>query len=288
MPIPRFLLSAFLLPALAALAAFATGATFCRFETNGITAYGEVINDQVHVLTDAPWAEGTRTGESLALDEVHLLAPSEPSLIAGLSKSYRSAWPDGDEPPAVRWFIKPPGAAAAPDATLVLPDFLDEVKVEVELVIVIGKTVKNVSPKEAVSSIFGYTIGNDMVGQVGSFQRLTGDSPDRAENVLATGLKAGDGFAPFGPFIHTEVDWRDRGKILEITSDNPDRVISDPTNTSDLIYAPEKIVSDLSRVMTLRPGDIIFSGTNKSYPVRAGDRVRIAIDGIGTITTVIK
>jgi 2-keto-4-pentenoate hydratase/2-oxohepta-3-ene-1,7-dioic acid hydratase in catechol pathway len=65
-------------------------------------------------------------------------------------------------------------------------------------------------------------------------------------------------------------------------------VVSDHTNTSDLIYEPGKTVSDLSKVMTLRPGDVIFTGTNKSFAVRAGDSVKISIEGIGEIVTVIE
>jgi 2-keto-4-pentenoate hydratase/2-oxohepta-3-ene-1,7-dioic acid hydratase in catechol pathway len=150
--------------------------TFCRFEHGGQVAYGKVEGNLVHPLTGAPWAGGKPAGEAYSLDQVRLLAPSVPGLIAGLSNAYRSAWPNGGQTPAVRWFVKPPGAAAAPDAPLVLPEYLDEIKVEVELVIVIGKTVKNASPEQASSSIFGYTLGNDVVGQVSSFQRLTGDS----------------------------------------------------------------------------------------------------------------
>lgn len=262
--------------------------TYCRYEHKGQAAYGQVVKDVIHSLSAAPWEGGEQTGETLGLQEVNLLAPSEPLLIAGLSKSYRSAWPEGGKTPAVRWFIKPPGSAAAPDAPLVLPEYLDEVKAEVELVIVIGRTAKNASPEEAESAIFGYTIGNDLVGQVSAYLRLTGDTTGQKETVLGPGLKAGDGFAPFGPFIHTGIDWRDRARKLEITSVDPDRMISDTTSTSDLIYDPAKIVSDLSRVMTLRPGDVIFSGTNKSYPMRTGDRVRLSIEGIGEIVTVIE
>ena len=262
--------------------------TFCRFEHAGEIAYGKVDGDRVHALSEAPWAGGKPTGEAYDLDQVNLLAPSEPSLIAGLAGAYRQAWPDGGQTPAVRWFIKPPGSSAAPDAPLVLPDYLDEIKVEVELVIVIGETVKNASPEEARSSIFGYTLGNDVVGQVSAYQRLTGDSSDRKENVLAPALKGGDGFAPFGPFIHTNIDWQNRERSLEVTSDDPERVVSDHTNTSDLIYEPEKTVSDLSKVMTLRPGDVIFTGTNKSFPLRAGDSVKISIDGIGEFVTVVE
>ncbi|MEZ5275128.1 MAG: fumarylacetoacetate hydrolase family protein [Opitutaceae bacterium] len=262
--------------------------TYCRFEHHGAINYGRVDGPAVQELSAAPWAGGESTGTTYALDDVRLLAPSEPQLIAGLAQSYRNAWPEGNEPPAVRWFVKPPGAAAAPDAPLVLPDYLDELKVEVELVIVIGRTVKNASPGEAASAIFGYTMGNDVVGQVSSFQTLTGDSTDRTETVLAPALKGGDGFAPFGPFIRTGIDWRDHAKTIEVLSADPARATIDRTNTSSLIYSPEKIVSDLSKVMTLRPGDIIFSGTNKSYPVRAGDRVNLSIEGVGAFTTVIQ
>jgi 2-keto-4-pentenoate hydratase/2-oxohepta-3-ene-1,7-dioic acid hydratase in catechol pathway len=283
----RALLSTFSLLLLAMTLPLQAG-TYCRFEHGGAIAYGQVEGNLVQALTSAPWAGGEPIGTAFALDDVRLLAPSEPQLIAGLAQSYRNAWPEGGEPPAVRWFVKPPGAAAAPSAPLVLPDYLDELKVEVELVIVIGKTVKNASPTEAASSIFGYTMGNDVVGQVSSFQTLTGDTTDRSEPVLAPALKGGDGFAPFGPFIHTGIDWRDHAKMIEVLSEDPARATSDRTNTSSLIYSPEKIVSDLSKVMTLRPGDIIFSGTNKSFPVRAGDRVNLSIEGIGEFVTVIE
>lgn len=262
--------------------------TFCRFEYRGNIAYGEVIDGKVHVLSTAPWENPRRTGSVYDVDEVSLLAPSQPSLIAGLVKAYRNAWPDGNEPPAIRWFFKPPGAAAAAGDPVVLPDFLDQAKVEVELVIVIGETVKNASIDDAESAIFGYSIGNDIVGDKASFKRLTRDNVERDEPLLGAGLKGADGFAPFGPFIQTDVDWRSRKRSIEVVSNDPERRVTDHTSTRDMIYPPAKIVSDLSKVMTLKPGDIIFSGTNRSFPVRAGDRARLSIEGIGSFTTVIE
>ena len=85
----------------------ARAGTFCRFEHNGTTAYGQLIDGRIHVLTSAPWQSLQTTGTVYALDQIHLLAPSEPRLIAGLIAAYRSAWPDGGEPPAIRWFFKP-------------------------------------------------------------------------------------------------------------------------------------------------------------------------------------
>ena len=277
-----------MLSSLVAGTRFVDAGTYCRFEINGTTAYGEVREGRVHALASAPWQSLELTGAIHDLDQVRLLAPSEPRLIVGLVKAYRNAWPAGDEPPAVRWFFKPPGAAATPDAPLVLPDFIDEVKAEVELVIVIGKMTKNASPEEAAASIFGYTIGNDLVGQVASFKLLTGDTGDRDETMLGAGLKGADGFAPFGPFIHAEVDWRDRERVIEVLSEEPDRAVTDVSNTSDLVYEPAQIVSDLSKVMTLQPGDIIFSGTNKALPARAGDRISLSIEGIGALTTILQ
>jgi len=87
-----------------------------------------------------------------------------------------------------------------------IPDSLDALKVEVELVIVIGKAVKNASPHEARSAIFGYATGTEIFGFVESYHRVTGEQEGRPESLLAPALKLGDNYAPFGPFIYSDVD----------------------------------------------------------------------------------
>lgn len=256
---------------------------YCRFESNGRIEYGEVSGNEVIILDKEPWFDGIPGGEVARLSEIRLLAPSVPKVIVGLGGSYREVWSNQNPPKSVRWFIKPPGSAAGWNDDIILPASLDEIKVEVELVIVLGREVKDVDEKEAHDSIFGFTVGNDVVGTVDSYYRMTGENGDFSENLLAPGLKACDRFAPFGPFIYTGIDWRGRKRSLKIlNADGAERVFYE-NSTSGLLYSPEKIVSDLSKVLTLSPGDIIMTGTTKSFPVYHGESVEISIEGMGTI-----
>ena len=255
---------------------------YCRYN-DGESHYGKVVGDVIYELNNAPWQGGTETGESVNLTDVKLLAPSEPSTIIGLGKSYSESWIGKVIPKGVRWFIKPPTAAAANGDDVVLPPLLDEVKVEPELVIVIGKKIKNADEQEAEQAIFGYTVGNDIVGLVDSYHKLQGDPLDMPESILATGLKACDGFQPFGPFIYTGIDWKNHNVMLDVEYDNSDETIHHEQNTKTFLYTPAKIVSDISKVLTLSSGDIISTGTIKSFPVRPGAVVKITIDGMGQL-----
>ncbi len=261
---------------------------FCRFEYNSGVHYGKVENTQVIPLDKAPWENGKPTGPTIGLKDVKLLCPSEPKVILGIGKPFSKNM-DPDRPyKTVRWFVKPPSAAGSPGEKIVLPSLIDKVKVEVELVIVIGKKVKNADVNEAQDAIFGYTLGNDVVGDVNSFHNRENEPADQPESLLAPGLKISDNFAPFGPFIHTSIEWKGHEKELIITGKNGKEVAHYLENTSDMAYPPAKIVSDLSKILTLSPGDVIFSGTAKSFMAKPGDRVTIAIDGIGTCTNEIE
>jgi len=261
---------------------------FCRYSMNGKYYYGSVKKDIIHTLDSAPWEGGKETGQTVPMKKVKLLHPSEPTVILGLSQSYKDAWKEKTAPKTVRWFLKPPTSAASPGDDVILPASLDEVKVETELVIVIGKSVKDAGEEEAEAAIFGYTVGNDLVGSVDSYHRVQGESMDQPEKLLAPGLKIGDGFAPFGPFIYTHIDWRDRERTLRITNPETGKNVQYRHNTSNLQYSPAKIVSDLSKVLTLSPGDVIFTGTSKSFPARPGDDVVVTVEGLGECTNRIK
>lgn len=254
---------------------------FCRFEYKSAIQYGKVENNKVKALDKAPWEEGKLTGSVFEIEKVKLLHPSEPKIILGLGKSYTDSW-KGEKPyNTVRWFLKPPSAAASPWKDIILPTSLDKIKVEVELVIVIGKKVKDANEAEAEQAIFGYTLGNDIVGEVGAYHVKNGEPPEQEETLLASGLKIGDDFAPFGPFIYTHIDWKNRQLGLKITDKDGNEKVHYENNTSNLAYTPAKIVSDMSKVLTLSPGDIIMSGTTKSFVAEAGDNVEISIEGIG-------
>ncbi|OGU54679.1 MAG: hypothetical protein A2V66_17650 [Ignavibacteria bacterium RBG_13_36_8] len=255
---------------------------FCRYD-DGRIHYGKVIGEIIAELDKAPWEDGKVTGKTKNLTDVKILTPSEPRTIIGLGKSYSESWIGKVIPKGVRWFIKPPTSAAANGDDIVLPPSLDEVKVESELVIVIGKKIKNADEKEAEQAIFGYTIGNDVVGTVDSYHKLQSDPPDMPESILATGLKACDGFQPFGPFIYRGIDWKNRNVVLDVSYENSDEKIHHEQNTKTFLYTPAKIVSDMSKVLTLSPGDIISTGTIKSFPVKPGAVVKITIDGMGQL-----
>jgi 2-keto-4-pentenoate hydratase/2-oxohepta-3-ene-1,7-dioic acid hydratase in catechol pathway len=254
---------------------------FCRYETNGKIFYGLVENGNIYQLTSEPWNNFQRNKDSIPIKSVKLLNPTNPELIAGLIKSYKQGWKDKTPPSTVRWFIKPPASAGVPEADIILPASLDEIKVEVEMIIVIGKKVKNANEKEAEDAIFGYTEGSDIMGNPTSFHKLNNEKLDENETGLSLGLKAGDGFEPYGPFIYKNVNWENRKTFLKVTDPTGKLKVDYKDNTSNLLYTPGKIVSDLSKVMTLSPGDIISSGTGKSFIVKAGDVIHLGIDGFG-------
>ncbi|MEW6237619.1 MAG: fumarylacetoacetate hydrolase family protein [Candidatus Omnitrophota bacterium] len=257
---------------------------FCRYQLKDKVFYGQVDGNTIHQLSRAPWDGGKATGKTDALDKVRLLHPSEPKKIIGMSGTYKEAWEGGKTPfKTVRWFMKPSTTAASPGEDVVLPASLDELQVETELAIVIGKRVKNASLEEAKAAIFGYAAANDIVGDPTSYHRIQGEPLDQPETLLPASLKHGDQFSPYGPFIHRGVDWNNRKRTLIVThADTGEKEIYEH-NTSSMIYTPEKIVSDLSRVFSLDPGDVILSGTTKALPARAGDVMEVEVEGIGKL-----
>lgn len=256
---------------------------YCRYEYENGVHYGEVVNNLVHELDTAPWLGSSRTGKVVKIEEVKLLHPTEPQVIIGLGGAYKNSWEGKTPLKTVRWFLKPPSSAASPGDDIVLPKSLDEVKVETELVLVIGEKVKDADEQTAAEAIFGYTIGNDIMGNADSYHRIEGEPLDTKENLLGPGLKIGDKFAPFGPFIYTGIEWQNRDWSLIIENNKTNKKFVHKDNTSNLVYPPAKIVSDLSKILTLNPGDVIFSGTSKSMIAGEGDIITISVEGLGTL-----
>ncbi len=268
------------------LAHIAHADTFCRFHSDNGDYYGRVDGNSIHVLSAAPWLGGEETGSTVDRQNVTLLPPSEPRNIIGIAGAYAS--PDSNPPKTSRWFAKSPSGAATDGDVVRIPDSLDALKVEVELVIVIGAAVKNASVDEAKSAIFGFATGTEIFGFVESFHRASDEDANRAESLLAPALKLGDNYAPFGPFVYSDVDWRDRQRTLSIASPSGETRVTYEHNTSNLLYPPEKIVSDLSRVLTLEPGDLIFSGTSKAFIIEAGETVTTEVEGFGILRNLIQ
>ncbi len=257
---------------------------YCRYELNERVFYGKVEGDMIAQLTNAPWAGGIPAGLKVEKERVRFLHPSEPQKIIGLAGSYKEAWEEGKKPfKTVRWFLKPPTSAASPGDDVILPAALDELLVETELAIVIGKRVKNADEKKAQDAIFGYTVANDIVGSVDSYHKIQGEPLDQEETLLPFALKHGDNFSPYGPFIYCGVDWNNRERTLIVSNEEKGKKEIYKHTTANLVYTPAKMVSDLSRVFVLEPGDVIFTGTSAALPAHAGDRMEVTVEGLGTI-----
>jgi 2-keto-4-pentenoate hydratase/2-oxohepta-3-ene-1,7-dioic acid hydratase in catechol pathway len=254
---------------------------FCRYEKSNKIYYGRVEDSIVAQLDKAPWAGGKETGQKVRLDNVKLLTPSKPHVIIGLIKSYSDSWKGKQAPKSIRWFIKPPSAAATSGERIVIPGAVNKLKFENEMVIVIGKKIKNADTSQAKTAIFGYTVGADIEGDPDSYYKKNDEKPDPDNTALTLGLKIGDHFSPYGPFITCGIDWKRSMKHVHIKNKRTGRDLLYTHNISNLIFSPSEIVSQLSKVLTLLPGDIIFSGSAKVFTVDTGDMLDLSIDGMG-------
>lgn len=181
-------------------------------------------------------------------------------------------------------FSKFNNALGAHNQTIMLPKAAEKFDYEAELVIIIGKEAANVSKEAALSYIFGYTIGNDISAR--DLQFRTG------QWLLG---KTCDNFAPIGPYLVTadEID----SSNLEISC-KVNGVLRQLANTNDMIFDCATIVSYLSQYMTLKPGDIIFTGTPSGvilgYPeerqqwLKSGDEIVVSIEKIGYLLNKLK
>lgn len=177
-------------------------------------------------------------------------------------------------------FSKYPNALCADgDNIRLLPEY-KEYDYEAELVAVIGKPTRNVCAEDALDYVFGYTCGNDFSTR--DLQKARG-----GQWVMS---KSFDGFAPIGPCVVTadEINPNDLRISCSVNGE-----LRQDSNTSDMIFSVAQIIEDLSRHMTLAPGDLIFTGSPQGviqgYPVdkrqwlRPGDQVDVTIETIGTL-----
>ena len=209
-----------------------------------------------------------------SLENVRLLPPALPTKIVAIGLNYRDhaeemKFPIPDEPIL---FIKPPSSVIGPDDAIVMPAQSYRVDFEAELAIVIGKTAKHVSRKDAQEYIQGYTCLNDVTAR--DLQTKDGQW---------TRSKSFDTFCPIGPWIETDVDASDLKIELYLNGER-----KQASRTSNLIFDSFFLVEFVSGVMTLLPGDLIATGTTSGIgPMKAGDTVEVRIEGIGSLKNVL-
>jgi 2-keto-4-pentenoate hydratase/2-oxohepta-3-ene-1,7-dioic acid hydratase in catechol pathway len=215
------------------------------------------------------------------INEVNLLAPiPDPSKIICLAFNYydhaRDAGLTPSNEPVI--FIKPRTALNHPFDDIVCPKFVQRLDYEAELAIIIGKNTKNIEPEKASESVFGYMIFHDVSARDIQFK-----------DKQFTRGKGIDTFAPCGPWITTKDEILDAQNLQIITKVNGE--IRQNSSSSKMVISIEKIISSLSRIMTLEAGDIISTGTPAGVAMsmkepkylKDGDIVEITIENIGSI-----
>ncbi len=230
-----------------------------------------------------------QTGEIVTPEAI--LAPIAPPAIYGIGLNYRkhaaeSGLPEPEQPIV---FFKAPSAVTAPESSILLPRFLrsDAVDYECELAIVIGKTCKNVSPKDAYDFVLGYTAANDVSARDWQVQK------DKGGGQWSRG-KTFDTFCPLGPYIVTPDKIGNPDNLAIRTLLNGKQVQS--SNTADMIFSIGEIVAFLSGSTTLLPGTVILTGTPEGVGMaakpprwlREGDEVVIEIENIGSLSNTVK
>ncbi len=243
-----------------------------RFAVQSKVKYGVLEDNVVRSLRGSPFTSRSLAfdGDTFNLDAVRLLAPCVPSKIVCLGLNYRSHVEETNMPvPSVPLiFLKPSTAVIGPDDKIILPRFSRRVDYEGELGVVIGRRAKDVPEDRARELVIGYTCFNDV-----------SERYDQKEDGQWTRAKSYDTFAPIGPWIEIEVNPDDLKLETYLNGE-----LRQSARTSDLIFGVSKLVSFISGVMTLLPGDVIATGTPSGIsPMKSGDTVEVRIEKIGTL-----
>lgn len=247
----------------------------CRFRVGQEIRWGIVRGESVEEIVPDPFGPYSPTGFVWALKEVRLCAPCAPTKIVAVGVNYadhaREFGHTLPEEPLI--FLKPPSAVIGPGEAIRRPAGSRRVDFEAELAVVIGARAVNVSPSAAPRFILGYTLMNDVTAR--DLQRKDGQW-SRA--------KGFDTFAPLGPWIVAGISPDDLK--IEAYVNGKRRQSS---RTSRLVFGVSRLVSHVSRAMTLEPGDVVSTGTPSGVgPLRRGDTVEVRVEKIGSLVNFVQ
>ncbi|RMG67354.1 MAG: FAA hydrolase family protein [Nitrospirae bacterium] len=240
-----------------------------RFLYRGRIARGVVEGKKVRLLS------GPYKGKRVLLKDVKVLTPSRPSKIVCVGLNYRDhaeelGMPIPEEPII---FLKPPTSALAHEEEIIYPPQCRRLDYEAELGVVIGRRCRNISPEDAKRYILGYTCFNDVTAR--DLQQKDGQW---------TRAKSFDTFAPFGPFILTTDEAPEEFSIKLYLNGK----LKQKGTTKNMIFSVHELVSFVSQVMTLLPGDVIATGTPPGVgPMSPGDEVLVEVSSIGKLKNTI-
>ncbi|MGY1813355.1 fumarylacetoacetate hydrolase family protein [Blastococcus sp. SYSU D00820] len=211
-------------------------------------------------------------GREVGVEEAIHLPPGQPSKIIAVHLNYTSRTEEFMTrlPAAPTYFHKPVSALNSHKAAVVRPEGCKWLNYEGEIVIVIGRTCRNVAPDQVADYIAGYTVGNDY--GLHDFRDTDAGSMLR--------VKGSDTLAPVGPGLVT--GWDFRGKTLRTLVNGE---VKQEASTDEMEWDMHYLVADIARTITLEPGDMLFSGTPAfSRPVQPGDVVEVEVEGLGRLT----
>jgi 2-keto-4-pentenoate hydratase/2-oxohepta-3-ene-1,7-dioic acid hydratase in catechol pathway len=243
-----------------------------RFSLNGEPKFGIVDGPELVVLNGHPLVAGYETtGERVPIKEVKLLAPTIPSKVVCVGLNYADHVAEIKDATAAAeptLFLKPSSSIVGPGDAIVLPAQSEKVDLEVELTIVMGQIAKNVSEKDALNYVWGFTIAND----------VTARDLQHSDQQWARS-KSFDSFCPIGPWIETEFvpDGQELGSRINGETKQASTI-------DHMLHDVPKLISYISHNMTLLPGDVILTGTPAGITqIVSGDIVECEIEGIGTL-----
>ncbi len=240
-----------------------------RFLYHGSIGSGVLDGDEITELEGGFFGSGT-PARKLPLSGVKLLPPCTPSKVVAVGLNYRDHAEELGLPlpaePII--FLKPPTTVIGPDDEIRYPAMSARVDYEAELGIVIREQAKNIHPDRTRSHILGFTCANDVTAR--DLQKKDGQW---------TRAKSFDTFCPVGPWIETDLD---PGDLLVESYLNNER--KQQSRTSRLIFPVPYLVSFISNIMTLHPGDLILTGTPAGIgPMQPDDQIEVRIEGIGSL-----
>jgi len=242
-----------------------------RYPDNGSPRYGIVEYGTVYQTQGDLFSGLTKGAQVGSMESLTILPPVEPSKIVAVGLNYALHVTENDPnrqvPTEPVLFMKPQTALLGHGGVIELPP-ANRIDHEAEFCIVMGKQASRVSEAEALDYVLGYTCGNDVSHR--DFQRKDG------QWVRAKGF---DTFCPLGPVIETDLDLSNLSVQARLNGE-----VKQNSNTSNLIFKPAFLVSFISEVMTLLPGDVIMTGTPEGVgPMKPGDTIEIEVEGIGTL-----
>jgi 2-keto-4-pentenoate hydratase/2-oxohepta-3-ene-1,7-dioic acid hydratase in catechol pathway len=246
-----------------------------RFYFNKAIRWGIIEAQRVRVIAGEPFAKISATTQTVPLSEIKILPPATPSKIVLVGLNYREHAKELHMklPKAPIIFLKPPSSLIGHGEAIRYPAAVTRLDYEAELALVIKKKAKNVAMRDAKDYILGYTCLNDVTAR--DLQK---------KDIQWTRAKSFDAFCPLGPWIETKLEAVPLKIKLYLNG-----LLKQHSSTANLIFSVDYLISFISGIMTLLPGDVISTGTPPGVgPMKKGDAVEVEIEKIGTLKNYIR